>query len=153
MLKRNRWAIGVTGSVVLALALGVTAVLGRGHVVFVEPESTPAWVQRIALVDNAIERSETSRAVYEWREAYGAALGTKGSEALITVADRAIRIAELLGGSGYFVNEARYIYMHAVGRARAERSRETLLKIAEAFDKLGDAKRASQVRRIAEQWS
>jgi hypothetical protein len=153
MLKRNRWGLGVAGAAVLALGLGVTGVRGLEHVVFVQPESTPAWTQRIALVDDAIERSEVSRAVYEWREAYGAAVRTKGSEALIAVADRAIRIAELSGGSGYFVNEARYIYLHAAGRARAERSRETILKIAEAFDRLGDAERASQVRRIAENQS
>jgi hypothetical protein len=153
MLKRNRWAIGLTGAAVLALVLGVKGVVGLEHVVFVEPEATPAWVQRVALVDDAIERSEVSRAVYEWREAYGAAVRTKGSEALIAVADRAIRIAELSGGSGYFVNEARYIYLHAAGRARAERSRETILKIAEAFDRLGDTERASQVRRLAEQQS
>ena len=153
MLKRNRWAIGLTGAAVLALVLGVKGVVGLEHVVFVEPEATPAWVQRVALVDDAIERSEVSRAVYEWREAYGAAVRTKGSEALIAVAERAIRIAELSGGSGYFVNEARYIYLHAAGRARAERSRETILKIAEAFDRLGDTERASQVRRLAEQQS
>jgi hypothetical protein len=154
MLKRTRWSLGVAGAAVLALGLGVTGVRGLEHVVFVQPESTPAWVQRIALVDDAIERSEVSRAVYEWREAYGAAVRTKGSEALIAVAERAIRIAEHSGGgSGYFVNEARYIYLHAVGRARAERSRETILKIAEAFDRIGDAERASQVRRIAEKQS
>ena len=153
MLKRNRWTIGLTGAAVLALVLGVKGVVGLEHVVFVEPEATPAWVQRVALVDDAIERSEVSRAVYEWREAYGAAVRTKGSEALIAVAERAIRIAELSGGSGYFVNEARYIYLHAAGRARAERSRETILKIAEAFDRLGDTERASQVRRLAEQQS
>lgn len=153
MLKRNRWVIGLTGAVVLALGLGVTGVLGLDHVVFVQPESTPAWVQRIARVDDAIERSEMSRAIYEWREAYGAAVRSKGSEALMAVAERAIRIAEHSGGSGYFVNEARYIYLHAAGRARAERSRETILKIAEGFEKLGDTERAGQVRRIAEQLS
>ena len=65
------------------------------------------------------------------------------------VGDRAVRIAELGGGSGYFLTEAKDVYVHAALRARAERSRDTILGIAEVFDKLGDTARAGQVRRIA----
>ena len=153
MLKRNRWGIGLTGAVVVALVLGATSVLGLDHRVFVQRDSTAAWVQRIALVDGAIERSDLSRAIYEWREAYGAAVRSGRSEGLIAVGDRAIRLAELSSGSGYFRTEARYIYMHAAFRARAERSRDTILRIVDAFEKLGDAERAGLVRRLAENLS
>jgi hypothetical protein len=153
MLKQTRWGLGVAGAAVLALGLGVTGVRGLEHVVFVQPESTPAWVQRIALVDDAIERSQLSRAIYEWREAYGAANRRGGSEGLIAVGDRAVRLAELSDGSGYFLTEARFVYMQAAFRARAERSRDAILRIADAFEKLGDAERAGQVRRIAEHLS
>jgi hypothetical protein len=149
MLKRTRWGIGVAGAAVLALGLGVTGVRGLDRVAFVERESTPAWAQRIALVDDAIERSQMSRAIYEWREAYGAANRSGGSEGLIAVGDRAVRLAELSSGSG-FLTEARSIYMHAAFRARAERSRDAILRIVDAFEKLGDAEHAGQVRRIAE---
>lgn len=148
MIRRYRWAIGLAGACGLALVLGVTGVLG--HVVFVQRISAPAWAQRLARVDAAIERSEMSRAIYEWREAYGGAVRSGRSEGLIAVGDRAIRLAELSGGSGYFATEARYIYMHAAFRARAERSRDTILRIADVFEKLHDAERAGQVRRIAE---
>ena len=60
-----------------------------------------------------------------------------------------MRLAELGAGSDYFRSEARHTYMHAALRARAERSPQVILGIAEAFDKLGDTERASQVRRIA----
>ena len=153
MIKRTGWGLGLTGAVVLALALGVTSVRGLDHVVFVQRESAPAWAQRIALVDSAIERSDLSRAIYEWREAYGAAVKSGRSEGLIAVGDRAIRLAEFSSGSGYFLTEARYIYMHAAFRARAERSRDTILRIGDVFEKLGDAERAGQVRRIAENLS
>ena len=43
--------------------------------------------------------------------------------------------------------------MHAAFRARAERSRDTILRIVDVFEKLGDAERANQVRRIAENLS
>jgi hypothetical protein len=118
-------------------------------VVFVQPESAPAWVKRIALVDEALGRSDRSRAIYEWREAYGAALRSGRAEGLIAVGDRAVRLAELAGGAGYFLTEARAVYVHAALRARAERSRDTILGIAERFEELGDTERAGQVRRIA----
>ena len=137
--------VGVIG--ILGLSAGGRSALAR--VVFVQPESTPAWVQRVALVDEALGRSDLSRAIYEWREAYGAALRSRRSEPLIAVADRAVRLAELGGDSGYFLTEAKHLYVNAAFRARAERSRDTILGIAEVFDKLGDTERAGQVRRIA----
>jgi hypothetical protein len=152
---KTRWGVGLTGAVVLGV-IGILGVSASGHVpfglaslVFVQPESTPAWVTRIALVDQAIERTDRSRAIYEWREAYGAAVKSGRSEGLVTVADRAIRIAELNGGSGYFVAEADHVYVHAALRARSEGSRETILAIADRFEQLGNATRAEQMRRFA----
>jgi len=149
MIKDNRWGLGLAGAVVLALVVGVSAVLGLDHIVFVEPEASPAWTQRIALVDEAIGRSDLSRAIYEWREAYGAAIRSGRSEGLIAVGDRAMRLAEIGAGAGYFRHEARDLYMHAAFRARAERSPETILRIADAFDRLGDTQRADAARKVA----
>jgi hypothetical protein len=150
---KARWGLGLMGAVVLGV-IGILGLSGGGRsvlarVVFVQPESTPAWVRRIALVDEALGRSDLNRAIYEWREAYGAALRSRRADALIAVGDRAVRLAELGGGSGYFLREARDVYVHAAFRARAERSRDTIFRIAEVFDKLGDTERAGQVRRIA----
>jgi hypothetical protein len=152
---KTKWCLGLTGAVVLGvigmfgLSASGSVPFGLARVAFVQPESAPAWVQRIALVDEALGRSDLSRAIYEWREAHGAALRNGRSEGLIAVGDRAIRIAERSGGSGYFFREAREVYVHAALRARAERSRETVLGIAEVFESLGDAERAELVRRIA----
>jgi hypothetical protein len=152
---KTRWSLGLTGAVVLGVIgiFGLSATgnvpAGLARVAFVQPESAPAWVQRIALVDEALGRSDLSRAIYEWREAYGAALRNGGSEGLIAVGDRAIRIAERSGGSGYFFREAREVYVHAALRARAERARDTIFEIAARFEQRGDADRAEQVRRIA----
>ena len=152
---KTRWGLGLTGAVVLGVVgvFGLSASgsvpFGLARLVFVQPESTPAWVQRIGLVDEALGRADLSRAIYQWREAYGAALRSGRSDGLIAVGDRAIRIAGLAGGSGYFLREAREVYVHAALRARAERSRDTILGIAEVFEQLGDTERAGQVRRIA----
>ena len=152
---KTKWSLGLMGAVVFGvigifwLSASGNVPLGLARLVFVQPESVPAWVGRIALVDEALGRADLSRAIYEWREAHGAALRNGRSEGLIAVGDRAIRIAERSGGSGYFFREAREVYVDAALRARAERSRETILGIAEVFEKLGDAERAEQVRRIA----
>ena len=152
---KTKWGLGLTGAVVLGvigmfgLSASGSVPFGLARISFVQPASAPAWVQRIALVDEALGRSDLSRAIYEWREAHGAALRNGRSEGLIAVGDRAIRIAERSGGSGYFFREAREVYVHAALRARAERSRETILGIAEVLEKLGDSERAGQVRRIA----
>ena len=155
-MVKTKWGLGLTGAVVLGVigVFGLSASgsvpFGLARVVFVRPDSGPAWVQRIAFVDDALGRSDLSRAIYEWREAYGAALRNGRSEGLIAVGDRAIRIAELGGGgSGYFARKAREVYVYAALRARAERSRDTILGIAEVFERLGDPERAEQVRRIA----
>ena len=143
----------LVGHAWLPLSASGNVPYGLARVVFVQPELVPAWAQRIAGVDEALGRTDLSRAIYEWREAYGAANRSGSSEALIAVADRAVRLAELSSGSGYFLTEARSIYMHAAFRARAERSRDAILRIVEVFEKLGDAERAEQVRRIAENLS
>ena len=154
-MTKTRWGLGLAGVAMLGVfgvfglgASGSTLALDRA--LFVQQQTEPAWVQRIARVDEALGRSELSRAIYEWREAYGAAVRNKGSEGLVAVGDRAIRIAELAGGSSYFLGEARYVYTHAALRARVEGSPGTILSIAEVFETLGDAERAGQMRRFAE---
>jgi hypothetical protein len=149
------WVRGLTGVAVLgtlgmfALSASGNVPLGLARAAFVQPESKPAWVQRIALVDEALGRSDLSRATYEWREAYGAALRNGRADGLIAVGERAVRIAERASGSGAFRREASEIYVHAAFRARAERSRETILGIAQLFEALGEPEKAEQVRRIA----
>jgi hypothetical protein len=138
--------LGVIG--IVGLSASGRSALARG--VFVQPDPVPAWVQRIALVDEALGRSDLSRAIYEWREAYGAALGSKRADALIAVGDRAVRIADLAGGSSRFRTEAKDVYVHAGLRARIERSWATVLETAGVLDKLGDTERAGQLRRFAE---
>jgi hypothetical protein len=154
-MTRTRWGFLLTGVV----GLGALGLLGLGasgqgptrpaRMVFVQPGPAPAWSQGIARVDEALGQAELRRAIYEWRRVYGAAFRNGRSDGLIAVGDRALRIAERSAGSGYFRREARALYLHAALRARAERSKETMLGIAERFERLGDTTRAGQVRRLA----
>lgn len=152
---KTRWGLGLTGAVVLGVigisgvTAGGSATRGLARAALVQPDSVQAWSQRIALVDEALGRSDLSRATHEWREAYRAALKSKRSDGLIAVGDRAIRIAELAGESSDFRAEARNVYVHAALRASAERSRTTILGIVDRLERLGDPERAGQMRHIA----
>ena len=63
-MMKTRWGVGLTGAIVLGV-IGILGVSASGHVPFglagvarVQPESTPAWVTRVALVDEAIGRAD-----------------------------------------------------------------------------------------------
>src|SRR5262249_56169405 len=116
---KTKWGFGLTGAFVCG-AIGIFGLsasgnvpLGLARIVFVERESVPAWVQRIALVDEALGRADLSRATYEWREARGAAPPSGRSEDLIAVGDRALPLPQLGGGSAYFVKGAQDGYLPA----------------------------------------
>src|SRR5262245_30962377 len=110
-MKTTRWGLGLAVGIgvgaigILGLGAGGHAPLELARAVFAQPDPAPAWVGRIAQVDQAIGRSDPSRAIYEWREAYGAAVKSGRAEGLVAVGDRAVRITELVGGSGYFLTE------------------------------------------------
>jgi hypothetical protein len=150
---KTRWELGLVGAVMLGMTflfgLSVGAhMLGLARVVIGERESAPTWAHRIALVDEALEQSNLGRAMHEWREAHRAALRSGRSDGLIAVGDRALRIAESGGGSVDFRAQAREVYVYAALRASAERSPDTILRIAERLTRLGDPERAERVRRL-----
>jgi hypothetical protein len=100
-------------------------------------------------VDHAVADQNVSMAVYEWREALGAAIRTRQWKPMAAVAEAAVRIDGLMAASGSFRAEARRAYLSALFRARAERSLEGVRSALEAFERLGDADAAEHARRIA----
>jgi hypothetical protein len=117
------------------------------------PDPKRSLPARLAAVDAAIARRDPSRAIYEWRDAYGIALGSRRWEAMVAVGDAATRIDALApSGSRYptgFRAEARQAYLRAFLDARAVGSREGIHRAAEAFGALGDADMAARVRAAA----
>lgn len=150
-----RWALGIAG-LMMAGALSIFGIAVSSYTpvsldapLVSEPSSTPTWIERVTLVDEAIDQSDLRRAMYEWREAYGAAVGSRRWEAMAGVGERAVRISELGGNSQEFRAEARKAYRNALFRARAERSVEGVRRMADAFESLGDADVAAEARRMA----
>ena len=159
-MMRTQWIFGLVGLVIASVAgvLEMSATrninLGPEPVTITRRESeAPVWIERIALVDRALDQSDLYRAIYEWHEAYGAALGSRRWDAMVAMGDRAVRISELSGDDTRFRTEARQAYLNALFRARAQRSVEGVNRVADAFERIGDAEAAQQARRLAEDLS
>jgi hypothetical protein len=107
---------------------------------------------RLAAIDEALARNDTGRAIREWRDAYGVALGTRRWDAMAAVGDAAVRIdtrvARPPGGYTGFRAEARQAYLLALFRARDTRSPEGIARVADAFAALGDDEMAARARTI-----
>jgi hypothetical protein len=108
--------------------------------------------QQLAKVDEALGRKDFSKAIFEWRDAYGLALGSRRWEAMVEVGDAAVRIDKLTGlPSGYptaFRAEARQAYLRALFQARSARSQDGIQRVAQAFEALGDREMAMRARAI-----
>ena len=158
-MSRIQWALGLAALMMAAatsivgLAVSSTKPLSVERPVLNEPSSPPSWIQQVTLVDEAIEQSDLRLAMYEWREAYGAAVGSRRWEAMAEVGERTLRISELAGDSQEFRAQARKAYRNALFRARAQRSVEGVQRMADAFERLGHAEVAAEARRMAAELS
>jgi hypothetical protein len=150
------WA-ALTLVVVGGMALGTLAGARVSVTSFERPrlvrgERDVSLAGRLAAVDAAIARNERSRAIYEWRDAYSLALGTRSWDAMIAVGDAALRMDVMAGhstgGPTGLRAEARQAYLLALFRARDARAPEGIARVAEAFTALGDAEMAARARAI-----
>lgn len=141
------------GATILGLALVLTTALMSGAV----PPTRMAglgghegarWRHHLAVMDEAVDRTDIPAARRAWQAAHGAGLGSRRWEASIETADAHLRLARVAGVPG--VPRARELYLVALLRAREAGSRDGVLRAARAFEALGDREVASQARRIAE---
>jgi hypothetical protein len=112
-----------------------------------------ALADRLVAVDSALARQDLTRAIYEWRDAYGLALRARGWEPMAAVGDAAVRVSALAGDPGDmagFRSEARRAYIHALLRAQRDRSREGVDRIADGFVRLGDRDMAARARTLGQ---
>ena len=106
------------------------------------------WQRQLARVDEALAAGNASVAIYEWREAYGAALRSRRWQSLAAVGDAGARIEELMGSTGRYRPETRQAYLSALFRARAAGSAEGIQRAAAGFEALGDQDAADLARRM-----
>lgn len=110
----------------------------------------PVWAAYLEMVDAALAQHDVRTAVRAWREAHAAALRTRAWRPLAEVGDAVIRIGRADGYRPGYVAQARETYMAALVRARAGRSVEGVLRVAESFAALGDLHVVDQCLSIAE---
>jgi hypothetical protein len=96
------------------------------------------WAARIAELDRALARGETTAATAAWREAYVAAHTSRGWPGMLAVGDAALRAARVTGAPDVFEPRARRAYLTALLRAHRQASRDGVLAAGEAFGRLGD---------------
>jgi hypothetical protein len=96
------------------------------------------WSARIAEMDRALARGETTAVTAAWREAYVAAHASRGWPGMIAVGDAALRAARATRTPEVFEPRARRAYLTALLRARRQASRDGVLAAGEAFARLGD---------------
>ena len=149
MVNRGR-GIGIVAVVMLIGALGVFLAMTGETATRAEEREVTSLAERLQKVDDALARVDLSAATFAWHEAYGVALGTVGWEPLVAVADRALRIDVLSGGSKRFRDEARTLYRFALFRARSTHSVEGMRRAADGFSALGQTDFAERVRVMAQ---
>ena len=127
----------VIGAAALAVLLAVAVTQARQTPVpRADHEST--WRTHVRVVDEALARGDTSAAIRLWQDAYGAALGSRRWDAMLEVGDAFVRIGHATGAPNGAKPNARQAYLVALTRARAQRSPDGVMLVADAFARLGD---------------
>lgn len=116
-----------------------------------EPEAREApWTPHLRRVEDALAREHVSAAQQAWRDAYGEAFRSRRWEGLLEVGDAYLRIGEVAKTQKTAEATARRIYLVALFRAHQQGLPEGVLRIAEAFARLGDREVVEQSLRVAE---
>jgi hypothetical protein len=109
-----------------------------------------SWRAFLEMADAAVAQRNLASADRAWREAHAAAARTRAWQPLVEVGDAAIRLGAIDPGHGPYVARARELYLAALNRARAERSVDGVLQVAEAFHGIGDHRVVEQCLLVAE---
>ena len=96
------------------------------------------WDRHLEAMDAALKLRNIAAADRAWRDAHAAALRTRAWRPLVDVGDAAVRIGAVDLHRQLYVSRARDLYVGALTRARADRSVEGVLHVAESFHALGD---------------
>src|SRR5215470_11407898 len=130
-------AMGTALTMVPAPRTSRMLVAPRAAAEAVGAETRPAWQTALETMDRALAADDISGAEMAWRNAYGLAIRSRQWEALLAAGDGSLRIAD-------------HVLVKQPFRARAQRSVDGVLQVAEGFGRLGDAEGLTQVLRIAD---
>jgi len=153
-MTKTGWALITATGVCVGLlsgVLGTSAVAPPRSVQSTAPAVTATpWTPHIVAANAALRSGDLTAASAASTEAYRAALASRRWEGLIEAADAHLRLAEAAGAPQAGVPRARELYLAALFRARDARSLEGVLRVAQAFDRLGDREAADHAMRVAQ---
>lgn len=140
------WWVAVV-SPIACLLIAVPLFVALSHVsARVQPgaASPTAWLDAQQQADQAIALGRFGDAVRAWHEAYAEALVSRQWVAMAEVGDLSVRIGAATGSRTAAEARARECYFSALLRARRDGALDGVLRIAEAFARLGDRDVAEQ---------
>jgi len=143
-------AMGTALTMVPAPRTSRMLVAPRAAAEAVGAETRPAWQTALDTMDRALAADDISGAEMAWRNAYGLAIRSRQWEALLAAGDGSLRIADHVLVKQPYRARAAEAWRAALFRARAQRSVDGVLRVAEGFGRLGDAEGLTQVLRIAD---
>jgi hypothetical protein len=99
----------------------------------------PSWAGPLRAADEALAQGNVQGAVQAWDAAHLAAAGSLQWDGLVEVGDLYLRIGEASGSRDTTLATTRRAYFAALFRACQTESLEGILRVADAFARLGDA--------------
>jgi hypothetical protein len=108
------------------------------------------WVVHLQIADAALSRGDLGEAAHEWHQGFAAALRSRTWLGLLEVGDAYLRFAEAGAFPGSAKPMARSLYLEALVQAKSQHSPEGALRVAAAFDRLGDRSVVEQCVMVAE---
>jgi len=138
----------VLAGLLFTLAAVAEIATGRGRL----PQDDGAeHARRAALVsvEEALARGDAAGSLRAWQQAYEAARMNRGWRGLVEVGDAGVRIDAETRGTAVIAPRARQVYLAALNRARADRSVDGALRVANGFSQLGDREVTERVLTIA----
>ena len=148
-MQRKQKAPIVLAALLFALAALAEIATGRSRVVSDGNAAEHTRQAALASVDAALGHNDVATALRSWQEAYELARRSRSWRGLVEAADAHVRIGAAANASAAAAPRAREIYLAALNRARAERSVEGAVRIAEGFAALGDREVTDLALRIA----
>jgi hypothetical protein len=148
-MQRKQKAPIVLAALLFVLAAVAEIATGRSRVVTDVNAAEQNRQAALTRVDEALGQNDVATALRSWQEAYELARQNRNWRGLVEAADAHLRIGAAANASRAAAPRAREIYLAALSRARAERSVEGTVRIAESFAALGDREVTDLTLRIA----
>jgi hypothetical protein len=136
----------VVSSTLVSGAVGASRVAG----VALSSYSAAPWAGHLATMDAALHAGDVVTAHKAWHEAYGAALGSRRWDGFADLADASLRMGRASASPNAGVPRARDLYLCALFRARDAGSLDGVLRVADAFEALGDRDVTLHAAKMAE---